>query len=1049
MIILKRQDRTDRHGTRALALRVLMSSLFVLSSPPLWAQAGEGQVPQADAAEQAPAELASDAQSAGEMTPVEDAEPVIVTLPTTRQMALALATPGLREPALLDMAVAARVVNQVDEQLRSGTKLDHASIAQGYLDDRAWLQSIVDRYGWVRPQASIFDPAAWQLFDELQQFDLENLPLLVPGHLPVEVLLYQVFQRASLQLAVANLPNLLLEVEPDVYTIWAAFLRLTEVDGIPDAAWKAVEDTWSADRQLPPPQPAEAAAADREILAEDLPQAMSSVVRSAIDAGPPDSEGLKWLRYTLYHALAAPAADGIALGRNQARDALYLVSLVDGLHDGRYIAFVQGVLAVTSRLLDVPADPQESFSLDDWLVGELPTLSAHYAADFAAVDPRLNGAVAAAYDVLVKIAGFRSGEDAGQVAVAPEAGDETAGGDANEVPAGSEAITEPAKHRQEIRAARRVLADAVAQVALLIPDMAYYFDMPVRVKIVNEIDNCLGKSANSGENGVVAISRGDFDHCMETLLQLADLETRVAELSGDMNGPFTPETLRRELDVVPWQRINYGVGYLEERFSSECLPPANLLPNPLEWSMLANVMSWLAEHYPEFFETTENENRIARMRNIGEEIIQAMVEQTECLASSGGVFNDLISRSMIDYEIVLRDLDSGISQAEADFREQKLKPGADVDLDKDALQKTSYRPSDFVISPCDPQAVCEMSGNLSVTRALIGLFPSEYLVAEQAGMGHIEICYRNMEWVQRRSELVRADDENVSNYFGHLAFDLVGRYVENGDDTDIFGFRFTSPEESHYLFAQSSQEVLDDSCPVEWVGSRTVTPLREERYGIVPNRLTYLAAARKLPSRLLQSNWDRGAEWRDWFVTGIGVTALDIPPAPLIITRLNQHLQALYQAEQLEIYQRLLLAGYRNPQGREVSLHKEMSEVTMGKEMLRMQMMLFYPESLQANDSLRMAMVGDEGLLDQRTLRRFRESNVAMTSVNRISRERLDRFREVWSQQPEAVRHQASMPDSLVYALTRINMLYRQFFITRPETLQEIEATVEPAAEDS
>ncbi|MGA9574406.1 MAG: hypothetical protein WBS20_10725, partial [Lysobacterales bacterium] len=298
--------------------------------------------------------------------------------------------------------------------------------------------------------------------------------------------------------------------------------------------------------------------------------------------------------------------------------------------------------------------------------------------------------------------------------------------------------------------------------------------------------------------------------------------------------------------------------------------------------------------------------------------------------------------------------------------------------------------------------------------------------------------------VQRHSELVRADDENVANYFGHLAFDLVGRYVENDQINDIFGFRFTSPEESHYLFAQASNEVLDDSCPVEWVGTRMVTPLREDHGGIVPNRLTYLAAARKLPSRLLQSNWDRGAEWRDWFVTGIGVTPLDIPAAPDIMSRLNQHLQALFQAEQLEIYQRILLSSYRNPQGRDVSLYEEMSEVTTAKAMLRMQMMLFYPESMQNNDAIRKAIAGDSGLLERRTLRRYREDNVPMTSVSRVSRQSMDQFREVWSKQPATVRQKASMPGSLVYALMRINFLYRQFFILRPESLKGVEVTELP-----
>jgi hypothetical protein len=311
-------------------------------------------------------------------------------------------------------------------------------------------------------------------------------------------------------------------------------------------------------------------------------------------------------------------------------------------------------------------------------------------------------------------------------------------------------------------------------------------------------------------------------------------------------------------------------------------------------------------------------------------------------------------------------------------------------------------------------------------------------------MGRIEICYRDMEWVQRRSELVRPDDENVANYFGYLGFDLVGRYIEKDQVSDIFGFRFTSPEEQHYLFAQTSEDVLNDSCPVEWVGSRVVTPLREKRGGIVPNRLTYLAASRKLPSRLLQNNWDRGAEWRDWFVTGIGVSALEMPPIPDITARLNQHLQSLYQAEQAEIYQRILLPTARNSEGDDVSLFDEMSQVSIAKSLIRMQMILFYPESLSNSDDIRMAVAGDEGLLEGRTLRRFRVDNVPLTSVKGIAHERLDQLREAWSGQPEAVRRQGSVPASLMHALTRINILYRQFFASRPEPLQEIEVTARP-----
>ncbi len=1017
MISLHPQDsmlpNSQRNRMLAVVLRVFVFGLFLAST---------GLTAQDQQPEGLPIPLAEQAVT-------EETVEVVVTLPDSQQMAMALATPGLRQKALLDLAVAANVVSKAKDELAAGVEVNHAALAQGYLDDRAWLQTLIDRYGWVQPHTSVLDPAAWRLIEELQQRGLENMPLLLPGRMPEAVLIYQVFQRAGQALALSNLPNLLLEVEASVVPLWDAFLQLTGVEGVPDAAWKVVETAWFTDRQIPNPPKAQASAKNKQTLLESIPPAMSETVLSAVDARPPDSRGFSQIRYSILSGLPQLAEENDSSTVSQVKEALYLLSLIDGLHEERYFDFVQGVLSITFRLLELPVNEQKTFSLVHWLVTELPVISAHYASNFGSVDPYLNTALATVYDVLVTIAASHAADTTSQLT------------------AEKVAAVDGADNVTDSRASRAALEDAVAQLALLIPDMAYYFDTPVRTRIAREIDSCISMAANLDEDGRSAMSRSQFDSCMETLLQVANRETRLAELSGDINGPFTAVTLQRELSVVPWQRINFAIGYLDDRFATDCLPPANVLPNPLEWSVLADIMGWLAERYPEFFDTTENENRISKMRNIGEEIIQAMSEQSECLAASGTGYNDMISRIMTDYEIALRELDSGISRAAMEFRTQRLKQGADVALDMDASQETAFRPGDLVIAPCSARDVCEMSGNLSATRALIGLFPDEYLVADQTGMGRIEICYRNMEWVDRRSELVRADDENVANYFGRLGFDLVGRYVENEEVSDIFGFRFTNSEEHHYLFAKASEEVLNDSCPVEWVGSRIITPLREDRGGIVPNRLTYLAAARKLPSRLLQSNWDRGEEWRDWFVTGIGVEPMEVPPPVEILTRLNQHLQALYQAEQQEIYQRIMLQNVRNSKGDDVSLYDEMSEVTIAKAMLRTHMMLFYPESLYNSDSIRTAIAGNAGLLERRTLRRFKEDNVSMVSVNKIARERMFKFREDWSKQPEAVRRHASFPPSLIYALTRMNILYRQFFIVRPEVLKEIEATPPPEAQ--
>ena len=101
--------------------------------------------------------------------------------------------------------------------------------------------------------------------------------------------------------------------------------------------------------------------------------------------------------------------------------------------------------------------------------------------------------------------------------------------------------------------------------------------------------------------------------------------------------------------------------------------------------------------------------------------------------------------------------------------------------------------------------------------------------------------------------------------------------------------------------------------------------------------------------------------------------------------------------------------------------------------------MLFYPASLTQFDAIRMSIAGDEGLLDGRTLRRLRDENIALTSVNDIALQRLDELRVAWEKQAETVLRQGSIPTSLMHALTRINILYRQFFAARPAPLQEVE----------
>ena len=76
------------------------------------------------------------------------------------------------------------------------------------------------------------------------------------------------------------------------------------------------------------------------------------------------------------------------------------------------------------------------------------------------------------------------------------------------------------------------------------------------------------------------MTRDMFNNCQESLVQLADDEARESDIAGDPDGPFGATQLQRELSVTSGQRINYGIGYLHDRYSTGCEAPSRPLPNP-------------------------------------------------------------------------------------------------------------------------------------------------------------------------------------------------------------------------------------------------------------------------------------------------------------------------------------------------------------------------------------------------------------------------------------------------------------------------------------
>ena len=967
--------------------------------------------------------------------PLEARDEAGVELPEIRHLAASLSDPESRTDTLLTLLSLAQIMQTGAAPLPANA----ASVAERFEDDRSWLDQLAGRFASFPVRGGHLDPAAWFILGELDQHGLPVSAEVSPAGPRLEPLLRQLFDRSDVRLAAAVLPEALQLIEFKSVELWAQLLRrLPSEEGLL-ALMPLINERWF--------EPAPVSSQDAIAEIEQAAGRLQVLMANALLPHPPDPLRLKRLRFDLYSALPELTTD-------EAREAAYLLTLalaVDGLQDRRYLSFAESLLWIVSDLLlradalssetvaeavpgaipgaipgavdaasvggdeplkspqsglvdlETPAPGElsapvvaanEAASVLPALLAEwLPAFSSAYAREFAEVDPRINTALAAAFDAAQYLRD--SGSDSNRIATL-----------------------------------RREIADAVSQLVMLLPDMDFYFDQPVRLGISEEIDICTSIIAATRGRDTPALARPQFDGCLESMADMAATVARREELAGGPRGPFGIDQLRRELLLTPAQRINYLIGLLHNEYPGSCAPPDQPLPNPVEWASLATLFTWFARQSPVYFQTPLGESQLKRIRDQGRELQSVMARQLDCISGSGTGINDPVVRGLADYRAALDALTAGIREAEIEFRSAALKDGADVVLEGDAMQATAYRSEGLKIGPCDPERICGMSGELEATRALIGLFPHPYLIADQTGLGGIEICYDNMKWVDRRAEPVRADDAHVANYFGRLSFDLVGRYREQGQVTEVFGSRFVSPDEYHYLFAAATGEVLEDNCPTEWEGQKIVTTMRERSFRVVPDRLTYLAAARQKPSAIIEANWSRGAEWRDWFVTRLGVEAFEFDADSTIVDRVNRHLRALYQAEQAAVYGALLQPPLGGATAGQESLFEQVAGITTRKALVRAQLTLFYPDLMLHSDVIRGLFEGQDALLDREVLRRFRELNVAVESVRALGLARLEKLRTEWIRQPDAMRRSGSAEISVAHALVRLNALHAEFFGT-------------------
>ena len=513
-----------------------------------------------------------------------------------------------------------------------------------------------------------------------------------------------------------------------------------------------------------------------------------------------------------------------------------------------------------------------------------------------------------------------------------------------------------------------------------------------------------------------------FDSCLPEWRRILVEALVREELAGEADGPFARAFLKREASSVSWQRANYLDGHFDWLQGSPCESPAWV--NPLEWSIVNHhVARWGLEHAGPGLRSVWLET-LSDAIDLVEGSEQHRQQWLQCQLNQGGQRRDPIDRLLVDLERAYRELAARLAEAEQAFIVSHTRPSADIDLEAGAEQRTVYRPDNIMIGPCESMDACAARVQLPVSRALLGLFPNAYLLADQLDMGSLSLCYGDVRWVDRERRSARQRHSQVANYFGRLQFDLVGEFRRGDELEQVFVHRLTAQELQHYLFAEDSDNVLALDCPKDLIGQAVGSQLADQRLNLVPNRLTYFVATPTTPESELLANWDRGAEWRDWFITGGRVELLERASGEALEEEVSSRLTSLRQRRERVLAQRLTAPTVANAAPDDLA--ESLQEITERVILLRALLELHYPLLVRHDPVIRGLVHGEDGLVSVDSVRSLRDQSEAMRRLPDLGLERLERFRRYWHALPAPLRERGQPSPEMDYALEQLDRVRAQ-----------------------
>lgn len=523
------------------------------------------------------------------------------------------------------------------------------------------------------------------------------------------------------------------------------------------------------------------------------------------------------------------------------------------------------------------------------------------------------------------------------------------------------------------------LAMAGARVDLLDDNWDAYLMQPFREPIRQALAACLPPGGDAAAE------------CRRRFRDWGIQGAGIPEASGDVAGPFQTENLLRELDLNPWQRVNYLRGFWRQLLARECTARPRI-HNPVEWALAARAFLAVLPG-----DTVPGEDAggsgLERLAESGLALAADLTEFGNCRVEGRGPVGQVLA----GYRDAVDRLAGALERAGEAFLEGEFAAGADIGLDAGPYQETRYAPPDLTIGPCDATPSCGVSLSLPASPELYHRFPAPYRVADQSGLGSLSLCYSDVAWVDRRAEPVEASGGVMANFRGRLGFSLRGRYQAGGEERDVFVLRMVTDEAHTYLFAPDRPAVLADPCPRQYQGQMATGELPEKRGWLVPRRLTFLSGQRRSPAQLMVENWMDGALWLDRLAAGEGVVLERAASGEEAADRVARHLEQMRERQRAHLYEHMLAAmagDGETPVARELTAVTR--ELAAMRSALDASVRVLVPRTAMLDPWRRGLLYGDGALVGLAEIRDWREQGRDPMALPDQARDRVERAIKAW-----------------------------------------------------